>query len=98
MTGALPFSEERHSEAALPCLAGHIDAPRPVPPGTDQPEAGLSIDLACARQNLLRPQGHRFIPGSPGELQALFYELTTDTKPACLGFHDQQPELGDLLR
>src|SRR5947209_17936386 len=90
--------QERYSEGALPCLADHVDAPRTVPPGSDQLEAGLSIDLACARQNLLRPQGHRFIAGSPGELQALFYEVATDTKPARLGFHDQQAQLGDLLR
>src|SRR6202048_5287596 len=95
--GRSTLREQRYSEAALPCFADHVDAPCAVPPGAHQLESGLSIDLARARQNLLRPQGHRFIPGSPGELQALFHELATNTKPARLRFHDQQPELGDLL-
>src|SRR5512143_4206431 len=58
-------------------------------------ETGSLIDVACRRQNAVRPERNLPVAGSMREAHALVHQPGSEAEPAPLRIDQQQTEAGD---
>src|SRR5262249_13873710 len=79
---AIPKAPALSAQIEIPVLSDELLAEVVVPPGFDEPEAGMLVDTSGGGEDAMRPEGDLAVARLAGETHALIDQPRADPEPA----------------